>query len=393
MNKNIQDFLSILKGFIHETKPEITEQPDWDSIFKMAGINGVSGIVGYMILKYQLSHSDRIIELAKDRCANSAGMSIRKYEQANRLLKLLNENEIRHTVMKGYCVRDCYPDPRLRAFGDVDLLIHEEDRKKTDKIMGEHGYRCDKAWEPVYTYKKNTEFYEIHTRIIDADITDRYDYIDYFSHAWNHTRLRDNYTYEFTYEYHLLYLIAHLAKHIYSGGAGIRMYMDIALFAGRKKDQIDWTLFNSQVSEIHLTQYLNYVYQAIDNWLGVRLADYEPVSEEIMEEMLNNTVFGGTFGFNNSNAGIRSLRILSKNTNKISRARTITSMAFPSAETMKSRYTYLESKPWLLPVAWIHRIILNRNKIGHEGKKAEQIIRANGEEIEKSNALTKSIGL
>ena len=42
MNKNIQDFLSILKVFIHETKPEVTEQPDWDSIFKMAGINDLS---------------------------------------------------------------------------------------------------------------------------------------------------------------------------------------------------------------------------------------------------------------------------------------------------------------------------------------------------------------
>ena len=39
---------------------------------------------------------------------------------------------------------------------------------------------------------------------------------------------------------HLIYLFCHLAKHLYKGGAGIRMYMDIALFIKANSATLDF---------------------------------------------------------------------------------------------------------------------------------------------------------
>ena len=393
MDTNLQNYLSLIKGFIHNTEPILEPPVEWERIFEMARLNGTRGIVGYMIIKYQLCQSGKVLETAKEKFANSAGISIRRYAQANRLLKLLNDHEISHTVMKGYKIRDCYPEPALRTFGDIDLLIHKEDRDKVDQIMREHGYHTEKDWEPAYAYKKDTELYEIHTQILDANVTDRLDYIEYFDHAWDFVKQKENFTYEFTNEYHLLYLVAHLAKHIYSGGAGIRMYMDIALFINKYIDQIDWSLFKSYICQIELSRFMDYVYQALDEWLNIRYMDYSPVSETTMNEMLALTVYGGTFGFKNFNAGTKSLQKYNGSVNSVSRIGAVLSMAFPSSDTLKSRYTYLENKPWLLPAAWVHRLFKNRKKIGKKGKMAGQILHADSNEIEKMNQLAKSIGL
>lgn len=40
---------------------------------------------------------------------------------------------------------------------------------------------------------------------------------------------------------------------------------------------------------------------------------------------------------------------------------------FPSASDLKGRYTYLEKMPWLLPAAWVQRILKYRQEISHAG--------------------------
>ena len=43
-------------------------------------------------------------------------------------------------LMKGSVVQESYPVPALRSMGDIDIIIHTEDREKTDAVMQAEGY-------------------------------------------------------------------------------------------------------------------------------------------------------------------------------------------------------------------------------------------------------------
>ena len=66
---------------------------------------------------------------------------------------------------------------------------------------------------------------------------------------------------------------------------------------------------------------------------------------------------------------------------------------FPKAETIESRYTYLQDKPWLLPAAWVHRLIKNKEKLPQRTRQMQQILEADSEEVRKMRNLMRDIGL
>ena len=66
---------------------------------------------------------------------------------------------------------------------------------------------------------------------------------------------------------------------------------------------------------------------------------------------------------------------------------------FPSANKIETRYTYLQGRHWLLPVAWVHRLFKTRSSWGDHAKQAQDIMNADTEEILKMRRLYKKIGL
>jgi hypothetical protein len=68
-------------------------------------------------------------------------------------------------------------------------------------------------------------------------------------------------------------------------------------------------------------------------------------------------------------------------------------MAFPKAQTIQSRYTYLQDKPWLLPVAWVHRLVKTRAGTEAHLETARQILTADRAEVDQHRKLMKDIGL
>ena len=82
--------------------------------------------------------------------------------------------------VKGYYLRKLYPVPELRTFGDIDMLIHREDRQKVHELMLSLGYSVKQNWEPTYSYIKGAEYYEIHTNLMDGNLDNRADLKAYF---------------------------------------------------------------------------------------------------------------------------------------------------------------------------------------------------------------------
>jgi len=284
--------------------------------------------------------------------------------------------------------------PELRTYGDLDVLIRPEDRADSHRLMTELGYSVKTDWEPVYTYLRNNEVVEIHSRMMEVDISEEINLVAYFSGAWEHARRMEGNTYEPQPEYHFLYLLAHIAKHIYGAGAGLRMYLDLALMIRHFGDRLNWAQVAGELRTMKLAQFANTALWLVQRELGVESPiPLAPLEEQTYASFVRFTLEGGLFGRETADKGTLALRNDDRTGETVSKAATLRRRLLPSAETLKPRYTYLAEKPWLLPAAWIHRLFLTRKTFREHAQEAGEILNADEAQAMRLRKMYRDIGL
>ena len=390
-----QAILIILKAFLNDQKNiEIPVDVDWKKLNRLVEINSISGIVGYV---FQQTNSNEIPGEIRKKYENdflsTITITTMRDEDMKVLIDLLNKNGIDHLLFKGYIVKDLYTAPELRTYGDIDFAIRQEDRKKCNDLMCRSGYRLLDDWEPDYSYEKKNEHYEIHTELLDTNLYNNYDYRTFFSDFWKQSYCIDSHTYLLNPVFHFLYLLMHIAKHIYSSGAGIRMYLDIAFYLRNYSNKINWEYFQQEVQKIKIDKFVNTVFTAVEKWFEIESPiPLKVVDEEFMDEFLTFTLNGGVFGYDGKTAVLSQVRKNSKD-GTIKRGDTLLKRAFPSADTIKSRYTYLDGKPWLLPVAWVHRFFKKKGTTAKYLEESKRILSTNKEDVIELNNFYRKIGI
>lgn len=384
--------LHLLGAYLRGEAPEAAE-PDWDQLLTLAQIHSVPGIVGYMCQKYPICQDPQRKGILRGLCMNTISVFARRHALAQLMVGELEQAGIDHILMKGYVLREDYPVPELRTFTDIDLVIRPEDREKSHNLMLSLGFAVKDDWEPVYSYYRGQEYYEIHTQIMEIDVSDKADYRGYFADAWAHARPVSEHSFRFTPEFHFLYMLTHIAKHIHGSGAGIRMYLDVAAFIQRHGGFLDWDWIEAQLRELALYDYASVVLAAVNRWFGIGSPKkFAPVAEAVLENFTEFTLDAGLFGHHNRDGALAEMKHQEQDA-PASRAKLLMRLAFPKAETIEARYTYLQDKPWLLPVAWVHRFVKTRAGTEQHLETARQIIQADTEEVDKLKKLTKDIGL
>ncbi|MCD7803002.1 MAG: nucleotidyltransferase family protein [Clostridiales bacterium] len=394
MDKEKQYLIDILTAFINQEPVERQENIDWMKIKYLADIHSVTGIVGYVAKQSNLLSQEQGLPLFWNACMSSIYLFTQRAERMRDLSRKMQEAQIDHILFKGYVVKDYYPVPELRSYGDIDLVIHLEDRPRSHELMLQNGYQVKSDWEAVFSYYKDIEYYEIHSDIMEIDVTDKADYRGFFQHMWEHTVRVDDYVWEFKPEFHFIYLLTHIAKHIYGSGAGVRMYLDLAAFILHFGDQIDWNWVRTELETIQLYDFCCVALTAVKNWFGVESPmELHPVPDDVMETFLDFTLDGGVFGHVNRESGVNALKHAESNGKSASRVKVLLKRLFPPATEIESRYTYLQNKHWLLPVAWVHRVIKTRGEISQHTHEANVILSADTDEVQRLKKLNEAIGL
>ena len=195
-------------------------------------------------------------------------------------------------------------------------------------------------------------------------------------------------------EYHLLYLLTHIAKHIHSSGAGARMYLDIAFFLKHFGARLDWAWFRGELETLDFYDFTNMVFTFVQRAFGVESPiPLRAVDEQTYQDFADFTMSGGTFGkFGRDSAVIR-LKNEDLHADTVSKGKTLLRRFFPPARQIERRYTYLQGRHWLLPIAWVHRVIKNKDLIGERVHEAQNIVTADTGEVQKLRRIYQEIGL
>lgn len=390
MTKEKLFLLDALKSFIHEEKLNFDTELDWGELLRLAQIHSVTGALGYMAMQSTDERTAQLADMLKKQCFANVAVFTQRTKKADELIAKLNENGIDHMLFKGYVLRNYYPVPELRSYGDIDILIKPSDRERCHGLMLGQGLKVKDNWEPVFSYYNDFELYEIHTELMEVDVSDKADYRGFFNTVWEHVKNVGGHSFEPTPELHFLYLLTHIAKHIRGDGAGIRMYLDIAAFVKHFGDGVDWQYIDTKLEELKLKEFANMALTVSEKCFGVKSSiELHEIDDETFGSFLDYTLDGGVFGRIGSDGGLVAL----KRAGDESRMATLARRVFPSAETIERRYTYLQGRHWLLPVAWVHRVFKNRDLWKKRAKEARSIMKTDEAEVEKLKRIHKEIGL
>lgn len=202
---------------------------------------------------------------------------------------------------------------------------------------------------------------------------------------WECTVPLTKYRYTFTDEYHFVYLMTHLAKHVKGSGAGVRMILDLALMIEKRNLDFEW--IESVLKITGLTSFSNYIFAFLSQYLNCDV----PMDYEIPEDLslfMEYIMEAGIFGKDGRDMGVAALK-----TSKSSKYSQIVRYIFPKAATISSRYTYLQKRPYLLPVAWVHRAVITASHTGHHISRAVSMAKADEKEVDRLKKMNESLGL
>ena len=382
--------VTLLRAFVREERPALgdAEAPE---LLRLARMQNLLPVLAYMNKTHRLFSDEALNVNLNRQLRETVFVHNQRYAAFEQLSDTLSHAGIDHLPVKGWYLRQLYPVPELRTFGDIDILIHKEDRQRAHDLMISLGYAVKDNWEPTYSYAKSMELYELHTNLMDASLDDRSDLPAYFANAWNHAIPVQGRCLRPEDSFHFLYTLCHLAKHLYASGAGLRMYLDAALFLRHRGEQLDWPAIRREMTALGLSDFLDTVLTACESWFGVTApCDFRQV--EAADELLTYALDADLFGKlrDHSVIQMRNRRTSAADDGKGS---AIGKILFPSYEALVKRYTYIEGRKWLIPVALLHRAAVNVKHIASRTREIQSIARTDQAQVDAYDAFMNSIGL
>lgn len=265
--------------------------------------------------------------------------------ELKKIIRCFEEKEIVNQPMKGAKMKFIYPRPEMREMSDIDILIRQDCMEKAEDELKEMGYTLHQAIKHHDIYvKAPLMVVEAHRAMYDKTVdNNQYDYFSDFSK----TVLQDgcSYTYDFKTEDFYIYMIAHMAKHFYVKGCGIRNLVDIYVYLQAKEKEMDREYIDIELKKLGLDVFTDHMESIAMDWLN-----HKPLSkfqQQVFDYMLDSGIYG------KDENGIWNKFSEEKQKKKDVSVKQLKKWYFfPPLSYMTEYYPWLERIPVLLPVAW-----------------------------------------
>lgn len=265
--------------------------------------------------------------------------------ELKKIIRRFEEKEIVNQPMKGAKMKFIYPRPEMREMSDIDMLIRQDCMEKAEDELKEMGYTLHQAIKHHDIYvKAPLMVVEAHRAMYDKTVdNNQYNYFSDFSK----TVLQDgcSYTYDFKTEDFYIYMMAHMAKHFYVKGCGIRNLVDIYVYLQAKGKEMDREYIDIELKKLGLDVFTDHMESIAMDWLN-----HKPLSkfqQQVFDYMLDSGIYG------KDENGIWNKFSEEKQKKKDVSVKQLKKWYFfPPLSYMTEYYPWLERIPVLLPVAW-----------------------------------------
>ena len=358
------------RQFLHIAKAAVSggdipaENVDWPAVFALAGQQKLLPILFEAVRKMPAAEENAVLfAVTKQQVIGQVlNQTVRSAEFAD-LYRKLRAAGLHPIVVKGALCSRLYPLKDHRISADDDIYVQDSEFLDChEQLLAEElttdtpADELPTADEVSYLKEGSPLYIELHRHLFDSS-EDAHDELNHFFADIQPIEMAGFLA--MPPHEHLLYLILHAYKHFVSCGIGLRQFCDIGLWAQAYHEQIDWQRLYDQCASVHAATFAAAAFKIARGYLGIEFDLPTPWEASIdVEPLLHDTLCGGVYGSNDYTRLHSSTVTL--NAVKASRAGEKSSMLssiFPKKEYLERRYPYLKKHPYLLPVAWIQRIV------------------------------------
>lgn len=356
-------FLSLVSSVLNGTEAPLPyENCSLESIKRIADDTRMDAIFdeAIIMLSKKFSVSAELLSYAKKDLNHWIYIdTAMKYEIEN-LLKCFDKEQIYNLPMKGYFLKNDYPNPFDRSIADYDVLFEIKDIEKIKVLFNKNGYKFLKNDSQQYHFTKQPFMYiEMHRSLLKKN-NKNYSLLE---NQLEKAKVRDGYSYskEMTLEDYYIYMLLHSAKHFSQGGIGIRMIADEYVFYKKYSDQLNQKYLSEQFEKLGITLFEKKLRDISLKWFskGSEVKDFDDVEEYILLSMTLGRVDVAVM------SEMERRRVNTETGRKKSRFVNFISSLFPNKTNMANQYPFVEKMPILLPYSWAcmwcRRIFIDRN--------------------------------
>ncbi len=311
------------------------------AVYRLAKKHDVAHLIAYVLQRERIPLTAEAQQaLHRVQMAAVYRMQLLLREQT-RICETLENAGVPHALLKGAVLRDYYPEPWMRTSCDIDLLTPVETLESTAELLHTTlGYRIENTLEhDVQIFAPNGTHLELHYSLCvghpshDALLKD----------AWNYAEPVDGKNAEkaLNFEYHVCYILAHIARHVLSGGCGVRPFLD--LFVLRRANCYDEQRLLKFCEETKLVTFYRACCRLCDIWFGGKA--YTDEDRAFADYVLG----AGVYGTAENHTKVTNVR-------KGSKLAFIASRIFPPVTSIYSLYPRARNKKMLLPLYYIRRM-------------------------------------
>ncbi len=415
MDKIQQLFINSIKAALLgrqcETEGEISSE-DWQALFALAVRQKVLPMVIQSVYAMpQFAQSGQAgAGYWQAKAMRDVMKQTRSTQEFLSLYRKLAEKGLEPIVVKGIVLRQLYPQPDDRPSGDEDLLIPSGSYGVYRTALLENGLtplpgqeEDENAYEVGFAGTAGRLRLEVH-RTLFPDEESLYSGLNgIFADAFERSILayaEGAPVRTLCESEHLLYLILHAYKHFLSGGFGLRQLCDMVMFANANGEKINWEFVRNGCKQVHAEIFAASLFRTgrehlvfddkkacyPDSW---RAMEADP--DDLLQDMLDAGIYGAAKLSRKHSSNITIGAVESARSGKriaapgaaAGKIHGLRKALFPSAEALSSRYPYLKEKKYLLPAAWISRILRYSSEVRNtpEGNDAAEALKIGSERI------------
>lgn len=321
---------------------------DWDNLFQLTVMHKVEGLA-YAGLAQTSGLPDEVLNRFAEAYKLSVFTEYVQHSEGVKLLRLMEKNGIDCLPLKGWVIKPLYPQPALRSMCDIDILIKKPQSAAVKNLMVSMGYTVESfGSNPDIYIKKPIMNIEIHNALIR-------DKTDHFATAWDRAVLKDgrSHTYLMTDEDYYIFLLAHLRKHFFGSGTGVRSVTDVWVYLKNYESTLDWAYIKEKLSDSGIWEFDRRIYALCLCWFAS--AEKTPEVEEYEEKILFSAAYGaGETAAKNAVVSDINSTVGVKNT-FLKKTIYLLRLMFPGVSVMSASYPFVKSCSLLLPSAWVLR--------------------------------------
>lgn len=339
------------------------EPQEWQHLYEEAIAHQIHLTIFEEANKYGKSVNPALFEKWKGLAIYQTLENYRRFSIIGELFKAFEEANIPVMALKGLFVKHLYPKLELRTMGDIDIFIRRGSLDEAIGIIKSFGYKKTERDDPKhYTfYHEQYIPIELHVSLVTESrrklASSINDDIWEFSVSYNADGANILVPNDIN---HLIYCCIHMTNHFGKGGFGLRQLSDFNLLARKLGKDADWDNILDRAYSYGIGKFMKVMLCVCHNLFSLEIPsclkkEFEDNLSEI-EKLIQSILDAGVFGRKNPkvvNDRVLATYIHHNNSNKIKSFKYL----FPSRNELDVNYSYAKRHAFLLPMAWLHRML------------------------------------